>query len=101
MEAELFVRLLYNGRVVRPSFCERDECPLRSFEKHIMEFLMPENLGVRETRKTRLQARDARVLLGVCFFFHDPARPAAVARLSEAVKLVCSQAHARGKPCSV
>ncbi|CAM9679794.1 unnamed protein product [Ascophyllum nodosum] len=45
VEAELFVRLLYNGRVVRPSFCERDECPLQSFEKHIMEFLMPENLG--------------------------------------------------------
>lgn len=46
VEAELFVRLLYNGRVVRPSFCQREECPLRTFHGHIMQFLVPEDLEV-------------------------------------------------------
>lgn len=47
MESERFVRMLYNGRVVKPNFCQRDECPLRTYKSHIMQFLVPENLEVR------------------------------------------------------
>lgn len=47
MEDELFVRMLYNGRVVRPDFCQREECPLRTFKSHILQFLVPQNLQVR------------------------------------------------------
>lgn len=43
----MFVRMLYNGRVVRPNFCQRDECPLRTYKSHVMQFLLPENLEVR------------------------------------------------------
>lgn len=46
MQAEKFVRLLYNGRVVRPNFCQRDECPLRTYRSHVMQFLVPEDLEV-------------------------------------------------------
>ncbi|CAM9925938.1 unnamed protein product, partial [Ectocarpus sp. 6 AP-2014] len=42
--AEKFVRMLYNGRVVKPSFCQREECPLRTYRSHIMQFLVPEDL---------------------------------------------------------
>lgn len=47
IEAEKFVRMLYNGRVVKPSFCQREECPLRTYRSHIMQFLVPEDLEVR------------------------------------------------------
>lgn len=43
----MFVRMLYNGRVVRPNFCQRDECPLRTYKSHVMQFLLPEDLEVR------------------------------------------------------
>lgn len=46
VQAEKFVRLLYNGRVVRPNFCQREECPLRTYRSHVMQFLVPENLEV-------------------------------------------------------
>ncbi|CAM9758377.1 unnamed protein product [Ectocarpus sp. 12 AP-2014] len=42
--AEKFVRMLYNGRVVKPSFCQREECPLRTYRSHILQFLVPEDL---------------------------------------------------------
>ncbi|CAB1112635.1 unnamed protein product [Ectocarpus sp. CCAP 1310/34] len=42
--AEKFMRMLYNGRVVKPSFCQREECPLRTYRGHIMQFLVPEDL---------------------------------------------------------
>eukprot|EP00752_Nemacystus_decipiens_P018781 g16838.t1 len=42
--AEKFVRMLYNGRVVKPNFCQRDECPLRTYKSHVLQFLVPENL---------------------------------------------------------
>lgn len=45
--AEKFVRMLYNGRVVKPNFCQRDECPLRTYSSHVMQFLVPEDLEVR------------------------------------------------------
>ena len=45
-EGEVFVRMLYNGRVVRPNFCQRDECPIRTYKSHVMQFLLPENLEV-------------------------------------------------------
>eukprot|EP00903_Cladosiphon_okamuranus_P006004 g5924.t1 len=41
---EKFVRILYNGRVVKPNFCQRDECPLRTYRSHVLQFLVPENL---------------------------------------------------------
>ncbi|CAM9212039.1 unnamed protein product [Scytosiphon promiscuus] len=44
IESERFVRMLYNGRVVKPNFCQRDECPLRTYKSHVMQFLVPENL---------------------------------------------------------
>ena len=44
--AEKFVRMLYNGRVVKPNFCQRDECPLRTYRSHVMQFLVPEDLEV-------------------------------------------------------
>lgn len=49
VEAELFVRMLYNGRVIRPSFCQREECPLRTFKSHVLQFLVPQDLEVNST----------------------------------------------------